>query len=424
MKESNPLNWLQHELKEFWTNLKQIGAEVWAAEWLPIVPLLAMVTLFRLFEFTAERLELKKDLWLVATTNVLTAKTNVPGSKTIAAVPVDLLGSFHSATNLTNYTRVPVLKEPKQTATAATKEYSVRLLWGVAGLFFAFLCIVVAAQSFRLMVSVLFRQRIWFIVLGLMAFAGFLVFDGNDPGIGVPPTAGGVAGEQLLRSIAKNTVPATSGYVGMDPNSLAGLHNLWDADSSRLVCVTQVGRLTNMYNALSKVGLFAAALTACCVLVRIRNIRNKAPQDAIQEYNQLTEACNFLLQLTAAALVCAVIEIFLLYLLAGYHVRAELQHDVRYFAQILATVAGAIYSALLITIFFPLYVELKSFKKRIENAQSLPKAKEVKPEGSTKSELTGSSEMPLWNSMLKILSPVLTAFATMLVSFLKDILGN
>jgi hypothetical protein len=356
-------------LQQTWSQIKEAGA--WS-----FLPLLATVTLYALFEFCACHLELDQELWPVVATSIATGKTNASSSLSNAVARAQIVRSPAD-----NSPAVPALhvhtsesKEPKQRAAQPTREFGVRLLWGMAGVLFSFLCLVVTVKSFRLMVEFTLQSRIWFFLLTLLAGLGFWCWKGLRADFDVPPTAGGIAGEELLRSIARNTdsiAPATlrtdRHWFGclesarLDTNSLARLADtLWDAESRRLVAVKDVGGFTNTFSALSKVGLVAVALAACCILVHVRSQKKEALKkvdESIREYQRLGNVTDFLLQLAACAFVCGVMEIYLLYVMASYHVRAELQFEVQYFAQTFATAAGTIYSAFLLAIFLPLYAE-------------------------------------------------------------------
>jgi hypothetical protein len=100
------------------------------------------------------------------------------------------------------------------------------------------------------------------------------------------------------------------------------------------------------------------------------------------------------------------------------------QFDSQCFAQALTVAAGVIYSAILVLVFLPVYVELNRFDRNLRTkSQQLDKDRilTISTGVSKTSEAISPSNVPILKSLLTLLSPLLTAVVTLIASQLKEL---
>lgn len=327
-------------------------------------------------------------------------------------------------------------KLPSSTTSA---ELAVRLFWGISGVIFTFLLVLVIVQALREIYDVLvypapgqdgsMRQTVCVgLPLGL-AFVAVIGWVGSVWRMGgnISATAGGMPGQQLLEAASG------TGWVFGGP------------ETAGLARVSLLGWLTNFMAAGALVALLLVALAVSFIVeqlhAKLRALgrastaaRPKAKVDADAAWLRDTMAKTAtLMQLTAAALIAGVIEAFLLYLMATHHVRETLQPDAHQFAQAIAVSGGVIYSGMLVAIYLPMYDAQKTLGAvlaataitptvAVGNANQAGGGGVVAPAPAVSADPLDLAAIPMVKSVLTVLAPVLTAVAAMLVGFLKDVL--
>ena len=356
---------------------------------LSFAPLVSLILFFVLFQLTADRISLDKSFW-----------PDKPGNP-----------FFSGPTQTADAPAATDTKKKAPPPSIALQELSIRLFWAICGIVFVFACLVVIARSIWSAAEYVALKKKVCIAFVVVAGGLFLFFESLHPGLHVPTTVGGQAGEQLLKAVA-----------GLDtPVSL---------QAPEIAAIPAIGCLTNVFSDTAKIGFIFVAVCVSILLMNTLNQQHRL-QAGLQDvgavklaYERLIYSTRILMELTAVALVCGVIEIYFLYLMASYHVRPDLHTDVRYFAVTLATAGGLVYSGFLVAIFLPILAAQKTLCRKLNRALQARSQTVSAPDktGGTEPEPDDDiTNIPVLKSALTAFAPLLTALVTMLASHLSSL---
>lgn len=386
-----------------------------------ILPLISAILFFLIYCVFANKTELDRFVWPPVLTNIIANASNTPPPASIVNLatnqpgpgPTKYSGAVSGAN--TNATGITQAAETSRKPDRLTRELSLRMLWAVSAVVFAALCFAVVAFALRIIKEVLNPSTRIMVYLGIGAVAAFLVLLPLSDGA-VTSISGGRAAEQLFQ------------IMGNDSDVVAAELNAQIRDS-QMPALKEIRGLVTFVAAASKLGLAFVAIAACCVLMGMRHEQDAFVQ-ILQPSAQLADQAKFkyerrveitisLLQLTACALVAGVVEVYLLYNLASYHVNPLLQNDVRSFAQNLATISGLVYSGLLAAIYLPLVIGQRAIGRELLDSSG---GKVTGAETRYMAQLDDANpkKAPMIEAILVVFSPVMVAFLTKLASTLME----
>lgn len=278
---------------------------------------------------------------LPARTNLLSALTNF-----VPTIASRTSSTKAGKTNDTADTGKSSKGEPKPKPHPLARELVTRLLWGVSALALFLLSMGIVIQSARMA----HQESGWVAALFLIAVAllVFCVQEYRSRGT-IPAIAGGNAAEQLMQALESTTSPAR--------------HPQFPAT------VPEMRPAVAWLSAAAATALASVAM-ACSFL--LYGIRQKVKLGYTADFKRAAEAGRDLMGLTAIGLVAGVIEVYVLYSLAAQHVHADLSNDALHFGTGLATVAGLIYSGMLVAIFAPVVAALRDYGRDLLRALGPP----------------------------------------------------
>ncbi len=303
-------------------------------------------------------------------------------------------------------------------------ELTARLFWASSALIFGFLSFVVVAQGLRIADRLLGLGTWSTLFVAAVIAVGFITWSSVEPK-SISNIGGGKAVEELVASMenANNPLFGTQLLFKDDSAGITSVQSppiIFPPLQQTKPSLIRIRAISGYLAVLSKLGILAIAFTSCIILFEAGRISLEIPshgggppgKNLVDDFERASDSFLSLLQLAAATLVGGVFQVYLLYTLSSFHVHPLLQSEVRYHAQVLATIAGVVYSGMLIAVYLPCMSGLKETGRQLL-VHGAPIAGGNTP---LLMQINDPAATPIIKTALTILSPLLAALVTQILT--------